>query len=801
MRVRAALTVAVAVAVVGLQATSASARPLAPVSWSVAGFLDHQPPYGGGAPPASGTPLASISCPSASLCVAGDAFANIAATTNPSAGPAAWQISHVQAGIAPLSSGIGATSCPAVSLCVALGPTGNVLSSTDPAGGTDAWKVTHVEGTSVRFAPGLTALACPSTSLCVAGDRDGTFLTTRRPYGGSWRTNHVGFDAGFIGISGISCPTTSFCAATDGRGHVIISTNPTGGTSAWKIWDVDGRSGLYGISCVSRSMCVAVDGNAVLTSTNPTGGPSAWKRSVVDQALFRMTAVTCPSASVCVAVDQSGNVITSTDPTGGASAWRVDAVDTASSFAGGIPPLSGLTAISCPSPSFCVAVDSAGNAVRSTNPTGGNSAWTIEPIDGRNGPDGLTCPAGWCVAVDQAGNMLSSTQPANPSSWRITTVDPAAGSTSLPGAVSCPSPTFCAAVDGDANVITSSTPLGGSGWTTTGADPGHKLASVSCPSFSLCVAVDEAGNAVVSTDPTDRSPTWTVSHVDADVTSVGAQAALDDVSCPSVSMCIAVDNAGNVLSSTNPTGGATAWTPSAVDEGTALAAVSCPSVSLCVAAGGSTILVSTAPATGTQSWSAATIPGTPTSFAMQRISCTGTAMCVGNDQNGDVLSSDDPGGGGATWRLTPVEQYGVGAVACSPTSSCFALDFVGNVLVGAQPTVRQLMGKSLRAAAVPPGSARRIGLLLSRGGYWLTQTAPLAGRLTVTWRLFGTRTTVAAARVSLGSVQAQTFEVTLTRAGRRLLRRAKRPRVKATATYTPVGSQPITVSAALTLRR
>ena len=40
------------------------------------------------------------------------------------------------------------------------------------------------------------------------------------------------------------------------------------------------------------------------------------------------------------------------------------------------------------------------------------------------------------------------------------------------------------------------------------------------------------------------------------------------VSCPSSGLCVAVDRAGNVVTSTNPTGGAAAWTVTDVDGST-----------------------------------------------------------------------------------------------------------------------------------------------------------------------------------------------------------------------------------------
>jgi hypothetical protein len=801
---------AIAAVLVGTEATPTIARPLAPASWSTAGFLDHQPPYGGGAPPAGLAPLSGISCPTASLCVAVDARGNVVTSTRPSAGPAGWHVTHTAAQVFPITPAIQAVTCPSTSLCVAVDAGGDVLASTDPTGAGSSWRVTRVEsgtGGPPFVGATLTAVSCPSTSLCVAADRNGSILTSTSPSRGPWRAVDVDSKPGFFGITAISCATSSFCAAVDGAGNVITSTHPTGGASAWRLRNIDGSKTLFGISCASASMCVAVDDTAALASTNPTGGTTAWQRAIVDRTTNHMNAVTCPSAAMCVAVDQSGNVVTSGDPTGGASAWRADSIDASSLFTGGIPPLSGLTGVSCPSTSFCAAVDTSGNLAKSTNPTGGAGAWTVEQIDGSNGPDGLTCPSGGCVAIDQAGNVLTSADPADPSSWTIRAVDQAAGTTGGIGAVSCPSASFCAAVDGGASVLAAANPLTGSSWTVTSVDPGHTLASVSCPSSSLCIAVDEAGNAAVSTNPEGASPTWVVSHIDDDVTSTGAQAALDDVSCPSVALCVAVDSAGDVLTSTNPAGGPAAWTTSAVAGGTDLSAVSCPSTSLCLAVGGSTMLVSRGPAAGAQSWVQSTLP-LPAQNSLGRISCAGVWLCIAPDYGGDVLSSDDPAGGGPTWKVTHVDLYGIPAAACAPVDRCFAINGVGNLLVGRQPSLHELLDHPLRAAAIPAPAARRIGPLLARDGYRLTFAAPFPGSLSITWRLKGTGATVAAVRVKFTGTAPQTVQVALTPAGRRLLRRdrrlprrARRPRVVARATFVPSGGRPVAAAGTFSVIR
>src|SRR5207248_3859622 len=135
----------------------------------------------------------------------------------------------------------------------------------------------------------------------------------------------------------------------------VASTDPTGGAGKWTVANVDGTHVLRGVSCPSTSLCVAVDdtGN-VLTSTDPTDGTS-WTPSNVDASNV-LFAVSCASSSLCVAVDVPGHVVTTTNPTGGPAAWTVTTVAGAARFYG----------VSCPSSSLCVAVDSGGNVATGT---------------------------------------------------------------------------------------------------------------------------------------------------------------------------------------------------------------------------------------------------------------------------------------------------------------------------------------------------------------------------------------------------------------------------------------------------
>ena len=76
---------------------------------------------------------------------------------------------------------------------------------------------------------------------------------------------------------------------------------------------------------------------------------------------------------------------------------------------------------------------------------------------------------------------------------------------------------------------------------------------------------------------------------------------LTAVFCPSAppeALCVAVDNAGNVLTSTNPAGGASAWQKTNIDGTTPLTAVSC-AYEGCVAVDGlGNLLIGPGPSTG-----------------------------------------------------------------------------------------------------------------------------------------------------------------------------------------------------------
>ncbi len=310
---------------------------------------------------------------------------------------------------------------------------------------------------------------------------------------------------------------------------------------------IDATNNLFGVSCPSTSLCAAVDGvgNALITQ-DPTASTPVWTAANAD-GTTAVTSVACPSTSLCVAVDAAGNALVTHDANTVPATWSAPMnIDGTNSF----------DYVRCPSTSLCVAVDDAGNVLETDDPSAATPNWSAPMnIDGTN-PLVFSCPStSLCVAADTVGNVLTSEDPsaAQPMWSTPQSIDPQSGFAD----VSCPSTSLCVAVDFSGNAFVSHDP--GAATPTWGGptdiDGNNALFAVSCASTSLCIAVGEAGTAVISDDPSATSPTWTATSID--------DVALDDVSCPSASLCVAVDGDGDALQTDNPTAATPTWGPPA----------------------------------------------------------------------------------------------------------------------------------------------------------------------------------------------------------------------------------------------
>jgi hypothetical protein len=369
---------------------------LAPISEAAPGVS------GGGA---GGSALSGrflgISCPSRSLCAAVDGQ-DVVYSTDPDAGGRVWHVTHI--GL-PQNSSTGSPgtlvsiSCPSSKLCAAVDDVGDVITSRHPASGRRAWKISRIHGVD-RY--GMTNISCASAWFCVAVAQNGDdrVVSSTRPDAGAAAWKVVRLHNLPVPLTGISCTSRSFCAASDYWGLVVSSTNPTGNAGAWRSATIDpGTSDLMGISCPSTHLCAAFDeeGN-VLTSANPTDAQPTWSSTHIftprvivchdgDPKCFEYTSLTglsCSSAHLCVAVDQTGHAIASADPTQGAGSWKKQKIAPfpwrpGCDNSGACYGREALFGVACGRGPLCAAIGEGDSAFISTAPLASTDTWHQTP--------------------------------------------------------------------------------------------------------------------------------------------------------------------------------------------------------------------------------------------------------------------------------------------------------------------------------------------------------------------------------------------------------------------------------------
>ncbi len=351
----------------------------------------------------------------------------------------------------------------------------------------------------------------------------------------------------------------------------------------------------------------------------------------------------------------------------------------------------------------------------------GQAAWTIGSSAGTPSAGVLlTCPAPGTCYADQLGpagaaTVVEVTTDAG-ATWHASNIPAGYTVTSAP---SCPSARTCAvAAEAPATGVTALlvTSDGGGTWLPHAAAVGRVLAitTLSCSSSSACVALGHGP----ATGSTPRPPvalwtanggaTWNAGTVSAPfIPEVSG-----GISCPSKQTCVVVGLAvgtqprtpgqGAVRYTTD--GGAT-WSAGTVPAGiTAVQSVSCPRRSTCVAVAnrGAGNSISLASSDGGRTWRLAGTLLTGTTV-LGTVACPTASDCFAGgfrDISGVLLGSQD---GGSTWRLlqvpsaplpgspfTSLDLQDVAAVACPPTGSCVAIGWAPT----AQPTDRQVVLRS-----------------------------------------------------------------------------------------------------------
>jgi hypothetical protein len=231
-------------------------------------------------------------------------------------------------------------------------------------------------------------LSCPQKLSCYAADGAGNILFSSGE-GQPWRI--VDTDPGGAAINGISCPTASFCVAVDNGGNALIDS---GGSWSDPISVDSNGGGFVAISCLSTTLCLAPDsdGNVAVF----TGVDTKWAVESVDPN-NTPTDISCPTTSFCELTDQNGNVLS----------WSGRSWSNPSQVASTNDNTSELNAISCATPSFCVAVDGTANSSDGGYVyTFNGSNWTPEPVSTAAPLDAIACPeSGFCVATTSSGGV------------------------------------------------------------------------------------------------------------------------------------------------------------------------------------------------------------------------------------------------------------------------------------------------------------------------------------------------------------------------------------------------------------
>jgi hypothetical protein len=434
---------------------------------------------------------------------------------------------------------------------------------------------------------------------------------------------------------------------------------------------------LNGVSCPSASLCVGVDDlGSIARTTDPEAPHPTWTLTAPIEHNVTFYSISCPSVRLCVAVNQAGGsgerarIAISTDPTGPASTWKVSDAN-----------FNSIQNIDCPTTSLCV-IDALGGLHVSTNPAAAHPSWKQALPESLGSDDLLSqvscASAALCVAVGDGGGIYTSTDPARgPSTWQRKAAFPKL----LFDDVSCPTTSLCVAFDENGEIVSLSDP------TATDAhyvDEGQlPLMSagvprgLSCTPSDTCVAVDDAGDAIATTAPNGPASGWTL-------TPNVEPSGFTTLACGADGFCLAPAMNATVATTRTPAASPPAWAISHPIGGVnALSAISCASVVLCVAASdGGQVVSSRRPGAKSAPWRvAAADPGA----AFSSISCPTVRFCAAIGADDRLATSRTPAGGAGAWRptvltLTYLDNNGVGepesftSISCASASACIAAD-------------------------------------------------------------------------------------------------------------------------------
>jgi hypothetical protein len=199
----------------------------------------------------------------------------------------------------------------------------------------------------------------------------------------------------------ISCSSPTFCAVVANTGQALSRRD-----GAWLAPQAFAepaqavplyQNGRIGIDCLSRVFCTAVIGSSVLdwNGTAWSQEPVPWTTTTVTGP----TALACPTTRLC-AIVAGPDLWVRNGTAGWASAGTIDP--------GGV-----LDAISCPTASFCLAADTAGKVLAWDGSTWSAPRQVVPTAVQYTGPGtSLSCPtARFCMVINGDGDYATYSGP------------------------------------------------------------------------------------------------------------------------------------------------------------------------------------------------------------------------------------------------------------------------------------------------------------------------------------------------------------------------------------------------------
>jgi hypothetical protein len=313
----------------------------------------------------------------------------------------------------------------------------------------------------------------------------------------------------------------------------------------------------------------------------------------------------------------------------------------------------------------------------------GSPATTPEPPITTT-PSAIACPStSLCLVLSRAGTLYWSTAPTASGSWRSTQLLKTAGGSMK---LTCASTKLCFASNGKTKTLVTSNPAGGV-WTAANAKlataVAHGANLPACAGARLCVFASQGGVFYASTKPASAT-SWKQQWKDPDNGTNGIVGAT--VACPGTHLCIAVDGARNLIRSTKPTGGRTAW-HAHNDTGAILepGGIWCWGLTSCLMYGdpgnGDNIVANRNIRATKSGWIGVASAGIPADF--NRIVCAAATLCLAIDGNGRLQVSTTPTAD-TSWTTIPLPQK-LADLACSSPSLCFARGTQGQLLTSISP--------------------------------------------------------------------------------------------------------------------